>query len=449
MSTPRSVLFPSLFTEAAIAQSFADLFGITIRYDHKRQRFLLWKTHYWEEDKTQSITRLFLHYVSLLADEGEKNKDTQLQEWSTKLQSHAKIKNILSLAKATLPIALSGDEFDTQPFLLGVNNGILDLTTGKLRNGAETDYISMKSPIDYDPQADCPLWYQFIDTVFEGDGELIHYVQRALGYSITASMREQLFFLCYGNGGNGKTILFNVVSHILGDYAATTSTNMFKKNPYNTTTNDMADIDRKRLVINSESIRDMVLDEERIKSLSGGDKITARRLHENNFSFKPVCKIWLYTNNYPKTDDTSEGILRRLRVIDFPHTFRGTERILDYDKILLVKEAPGILRWLVEGCLMWQEEGLQDMPKSITRAIETYKTENNPLIEFIDEKCVREEGESIKASILYAHYSNWCQQLRKPPVTLSSFGIHMQALNFSKKRITDGVFYENIRLQIY
>jgi len=442
-------LFPEILTERTTAELFAFYFGMNIRYDHKRSIWLIWEKHYWKPDKKEQVIQFIGTLSDLLIEQGKTEKSKYIEQWGIKLQANAKIHNILTLARSTKPIALTGDEFDTKPFLFGCANGIIDLTTGKLRDGKIGDYISMTNEYSFIPDAECPKWEAFIDLICERDTELIDYLRRALGYTMTASMREQVIFLCYGQGGNGKTILFNVVSKILGEYAQTCSASMFKKNTYGiSSTNDIADIDRKRLVLNAEGIKDMLLDEERLKSLSGGDRITARRLYSNNFSFSPVCKIWLYTNNYPKFDDDSYGLWRRLRVIPFLHTFTGRDRILDYDRILLAEEANGIFKWFVDSCLMWQERGLQDIPEKINQATQEYKEENNPLTEYLEERTIREAGEKTAASLLYADYNMWIASRRKTPLTQTAFGRKMLDLSYKKVREEAGYFYQGLRMHL-
>lgn len=437
--------FPITLTEKTLAETFADFFGINIRYDYKRQRFLVWNNNLWEEDRDGKIVRYIMRLSEIIQKEGEENDNKSLRDWGIKMQTHAKFNNIKNLIKAVKPIPLTGDGFDTQPFSLGVKNGIVDLSTGSLRSGRQDDYISMFAPVEFDPVATAPLWESFMQTVFEEDEELINYIQRALGYSMTASMKEQLVFICYGEGSNGKSIFFNVINKILGDYAHTCSSNTFKKNDYNTQTNDLADMERKRFLTNSESIKDQKMDEERIKLISGGDRITARRLHENNFSFYPICKIWLYTNNYPRFNDDSYGLWRRIRVIKFPHTFRGSERIDDLDKALL-EEAPGILNWLIKGCLEWQQKGLRDMPSSITNATEEYRAENNPLAEYLADRTFPDKDEKIQSSLLYTDYKLWMADRRRPPMSLTAFGRKMNELPFEKKIEESGTYYYGIKI---
>ncbi len=441
-----SLLFPEILTEKTVAELFTSLFGYTTRFDHKRHRWLIWNIHYWEEDRTEDITRLVFTLSDLMKQEGEETNNKNLRDWGIKLQNNAKIKNIISLAKAIKPIPITGDEFDTQKMLLGVKNGIIDLETGKLRNGKTNDYINFKSPVNFDANAICPKWETFIEKIFLSDKNLIDYVQRALGYSITASTGEQVFFICHGEGGNGKSILFKVISKILGDYAHSASSNLFKKNQFYTNTNDIADIDRKRFIVNAETIKDTFLDEEKLKSITGGDKITARRLHENNLSFYPVAKVWLHTNSRPKFEDDSYGLWRRVRVIDFPYKFSSDETILEYDEILFNEEAPGILNWLTTGCLMWQEKKLKDIPKTILQATEDYKIENNPLTEFLNERVIKEEGESLLSSTFYAHYIQWCSLHKKNPLTLTAFGLQLKNIGLEKKEVMQGTVYLNIRL---
>lgn len=435
-----------VLTDTELSQYFTDALGINIRYDHKRKRYLLWDNHFWREDTTNQIYNMISSYGKILYEEGRIRKNKDLHDWGIKLQNKTKLSIIYDFARRMHPICLTGDEFDTNPMLFGVKNGVIDLTTGQLRNGRKDDYISLFSPYSFDPTAKCGIWEQYLETIFEGDMELINYLQRALGYSITGDMGEQLIFICYGEGENGKSMFFSVIDKILGDYAKTASGNLFKKNIINTQTADIAELERIRFVTNAESIKGVHLDEERLKSISGGDRVTARHLYQNNFSFYPQCKIWLYTNNYPKIDDDSHGMRRRLRVIRFPYQIRKEERIDKYDQVML-HEASGILNWFIKGCLNWQKYGLKDMPESITTATEDYYDKNSPLYEFLDTYTIKEENEQLSASLLYTRYKIYMAEKRKTPESQQKFGRYMNSLHYEKIRKEEGFFYCGLKLE--
>lgn len=433
-------------TEYGLAESFAKYFGENVRFDHKRNRFLIWSGSFWEEDTDGGIERKMKHLSDILMEEGKTEKNKDLMSWAVRMQTNAKFNNIKNLIKTIKPIAITGEEFDTKPMLLGVKNGVVDLSTGLLRDGQRNDYVSMFSPVEFDPVAISGIWEQFIETTFEGDMELIHYIQMALGYSLTGDMGEQVIFICYGEGENGKSIFFSVINKILGDYAKTASSNLFKKNPFNTQTNDVAEIERARFLTNAESIKGAHLDEERIKSISGGDRVTARKLHQNNFSFYPQCKIWLYTNNYPKIDDESYGMKRRLRVIEFAHKITADERIDNYD-LVMMNEAPGILNWLVKGCLDWQKEGLKKIPASIDKSTEDYYAENNPLNDYLEDRTEKDEEGEVSTSLLYTDYKLWMAERRKTPETQTRFGRLMNQLPYSRIKKSDANYYVSLKIK--
>lgn len=449
MDNENQLYFPKIKTELSFAQLFADRYGLNVRYDHKRKRFLTWTGNFWEEERNGKIQRYIYSLCEEIRIYGEKNDNKSYIEWAIKAQTNAKFNSITNLIKSELPISISGDEFDRDPMLLGVKNGIIDLSTGLLRPGRREDYISMFSPVEYDPEATCGIWEEYMETTFEEDHEKIDYLQMALGYSLTGSMKEQLVFICYGEGENGKTMFFSVIDYILGDYAKTASSNLFKKNTFNTQTNDVADIEGARFVTNAESIKGAYLDEERIKSISGGDKITARRLHANNTTFRPQCKIWLYTNNYPKIDDDSHGMKRRLVVVRFPHQITAEEKVDDYDQVML-QEAPGILNWFIKGWLKCKENprGLKNKPASIIDATKDYYEKNIKIFDYIEDRTIKDEESEVLSTLIYLDYTRWMAERRKAPVSQTAFGRMMDSLHYDKIHKRDGTYYKGLHIKI-
>lgn len=332
--------------------------------------------------------------------------------------------------------------------LLSCVNGILDLESGLFRDGKPEDRITMVAGTIYDPKAQCPLWERFISEIFEANPELIHYVHKALGYSLTGSVKEQTVFFGFGTGSNGKSVLFSTILEVLKDYCFNAPASMFQRNPMNTSTNDVAATEFKRFIMSSEVLSSTKVDEVRLKKWSGGDQETARFLYGEYFSFYPTCKIWLFINHKPQVEDDSHGFWRRVRLIPFNRKFTESEQDRDLSQ-KLKGELPGILNWLVKGCLLWQKEGLNPVPEIVSLATIAYQQENDVLAEFLAEMCVESRGEETKASEFYKSYTWWAdsQGLKgKDVLTNTAFGRRMTD-KFIKKSKNGRAFYQDIVLK--
>ena len=316
------------------------------------------------------------------------------------------------------------------PILVGTPNGTVDLTSGESRNGEPHDLITMRTGIRYNPQATCPRWDRFLCEIFEDDKELIEYVIHAVGYSLTARTNEQALFILTGGGENGKSVFLSTMSFVMGDYAHTAPFSTFVVSRNDRIPNDMAALASKRLVIAAEVNEYMVLDESRLKAMTGEDKITARFLHHEWFEFQPTFTLWLAVNRLPAVRDFTHAFWRRIRVIPFNRTFTGKER----DSMLpqkLRKEAAGILRWAVEGCLKWQECGL-GLPKAVERATSIYQTDQDVFLRFLDECTVRCQETKVRSQNLYKAYKSWCEDSGESVQSLRWVGLRMRELGYQK-----------------
>lgn len=439
-------------SDTSNAEKINALFGEGIRYDHRRKRWLVWNNGRWAPDVDGYIYRLAIKAAKQrFLDANEIQDSTQRQaaaKWAIQSESKVRVDAAVGLAKNILPIADAGDNWDTNPMLLSCKNGVVDLTTGELRAGTPEDRITMCTNVAYDVGADCPRWDQFVQEIFEGDDALIAYVRRALGYSITGSTKEQVMFFCFGQGANGKSVLFSTIRNLLGDYAYSAPASMFQRNPMSTSTNDVASIEFKRFLMSSETLSSTKVDELRLKKWSGGDEETARYLYSEFFSFHPVCKVWLFCNHKPTVEDDSHGFWRRVRTIPFSRVFR--EREQDHELThKLSQELPGILNWLISGALDWKDNGLDPTPKKVIDATLLYRSENDRLADFIAERCVVGDDYADRASTLFQGYRLWADEqglYAKDAMNATAFG-RMLGDKFIKTHSDRGWKYHGICLK--
>jgi putative DNA primase/helicase len=417
-------LRPFPLTEAGDAEHFASAFGDRVRFDHRRGRWLVFMMHRWVPDADGELHRLGLMAMRLrqkqsLAIKGQEERKKHFG-WAIGGESRKRMENMLEIAKSIKPISDRGDNWDSDPWLLGVENGVLHLRTAKLRPGRPEDRITMSARAPYDPTATCPLWEQTVTEIFDNDHELFDYVQRALGYSLTGITKEQYLFMNWGEGANGKGTLINTVAWVLGDYADDLPFSALELQQRANIPNDVAKLVGKRFVTSSETSDDIRLNEARIKALTGCDPITARFLHREFFTFQPAAKFWLATNHKPVVHDDSHGFWRRMRLIPFRQQFKKETDDKDL-KQKLKAEAPGILRWLVEGCLAWQARGLEP-PQVVQQATREYEAESDPLTEFFDDCCAIGQQYKIGAQQLYQGYRAWYEKRSAEAMNQKRFG---------------------------
>jgi putative DNA primase/helicase len=436
-------------TDTGNAETMAVMFGDKLRYDHRRKRWLIWDGGKWRMDGNGNIQRMCIQTVrqryKTAADIDDEKQRQRAIAWALQSESKGRLTAMESIAQSLHPIANSGEEWDADQWLLGCENGVIDLRTGGLRPSQQSDNITMTTPIAYDPDAAAPRWERFLEEVFSGNQELIDFIRRAAGYSLTGDTREQCLFLCYGAGANGKSTLLESLRMIAGDLSANTPFSTFEQRSGESASNDIAALYGKRLVTASETNEARRLNEARAKAVTGGDPVTARFLFGEYFTYTPTYKIWLAMNHKPTIIGSDDGIWRRIRLIPFNVSFKGRA-----DKKLaatLKDEAPGILAWAVRGCLEWQAAGLAE-PQEVVAATNEYRIENDIVAQFVEAVCTRNQNGQVKGGDLYAAYKQWAVDNGDAPMTNTAFGRRIkQQEGITAERITGNVWYFGIQIK--
>ena len=412
-------------TDAGNAELFAELNSLSLRYDHRRKKWLCWGGHTWSLDSNGLIIRRARDAARRRLQDAESIEDTEKHRkevaWALESEQTYAVKACLAQAIANESLADSGEGWDSDPFLIAVLNGVVDLRTGKLRPGNPRDRITMRSPVAFDPSATCPRWGRFLREVFNHDEDLVAYIQLAVGYCLTGDTSEQCLFLAHGDGSNGKSTFLNAIGYLLGDYSHNLPFSSFEIKSRSSIPNDVAGLVGKRFVTSVETGEAQRLNESRVKALTGGDPITARFLHGEFFTFHPAAKFWLAFNHKPQVRDDSFGFWRRIHFIPFNQTFEGAskDRQLEHK---LRNEAPGILNWAIQGCLDWRTKGLH-IPEAVTRATKEYQEESNILVEFFDDCCLLEPEAWASSSDLFRAYFDWAKKRgEKFPIERTAFG---------------------------
>ena len=299
--------------------------------------------------------------------------------------------------------------------------------------------------MEYTDHADCPQWNAFLNDIFDGDRELIRYIQKAVGYSLTGSTAEQCVFFLYGTGRNGKSTFLEVLRDVFGGYITNIQpeTIMVRSGGSGNANSDIARLKGARLVTSVEPNEGMRINEGLLKQLTGDDVVTARKLYSDEFEFKPEFKLWMATNHKPVIRGTDTGIWRRIHLIPFTVQIpeEKVDRKLPYK---LKSELPAILKWCVDGCILWQREGL-GMPAAVLNSVNEYRREMDVISTFIDACCIVAEGESVSANKLFAVYSEWCEQYCEYRMSSTKFGMEMSK-RFPKIKTKTTIMYRGINI---
>ena len=423
--------------------------------DHREEiRFVptigwhVWDGQRWKRDDDGNVVRRMKTTLrAIVADAVDMENERERKELvrhALRSEARSRVMAAIELAQSELPVIVQANRLDADPMLLNVANGTIDLRNGTLRPHWREDHLTKLIPIDYDPTANARRWQRFLEEIFP-DKQLVGYVQRCVGYTLTGLTSEQILFLLYGSGANGKTTFVEILRALLGDYGQQAPPETFLERR-DTIPNDVARLPGARLVAATETGQGRRLNEVLVKRMTGGDTLNARFMRQEWFEFKPVFKPWLATNHLPTIAGTDLAIWRRIRLIPFTVTFDEDER----DPALADKlraGLPGILAWAVAGCVAWQKEGLET-PDTVAAATTAYRGQMDVLGAFLDECCVIEPQAKVKVSELYTRYEYWfASSGERDKLSKKAFGMRLAERGFTEARETGARWRIGLRLR--
>jgi putative DNA primase/helicase len=420
------------------AERFLDMHGDKVRWCPARKAWFLYDDTRWAPDERGHVVKLAHETARSIfedaAHETDEAKQKEIVKFAVASQNKNRIDGMLSQVKPYLAVGM--DELDRDPWLLICKNGTLDLRTGELRGQDPEDLITRLAPVEYDPQATCPRFKQFLKEILVDD-DVISFVKRFAGYTLTGITRERLFAILHGSGKNGKSTFVNILHDVMGDYATNTDTETILAKRHQGVGNDVAALKGARFVSAAEVEKGRRLAESKVKQLTGNDTVTARFLFGEPFDFRPAFKLWLSTNNKPVIQGTDDAIWDRIRLVPFEHRFEGSTADLKLPE-KLKDELPGVLAWMVEGCLEWQEHGLGE-PESVKAATDQYRSEMDTLAAFIEDRCIVRRDATAQATPLYQQYRMWCDSAGEHADTQKTFGMRLTERGFESGRASSGV----------
>jgi putative DNA primase/helicase len=452
-----------LLTEYGNAQRLVEWHREDLRYNYDWRKWLVWLETHWTTNGQGEIMRRAKATVkqmyemagemataaSLEQEEGRRTELGRLAEaslkWARQSESRRILEATIALAESEPGIPVNASELDANPWFINCPNGILDLQTAALEGHTREALLTKITNVPYDPDAQCPQWLTFLERIMNGNQQLITFLQRAMGYALTGQTGEHCLFVLYGSGRNGKSTFLGTFLDMLGDYARKGPSDLLllKKGEAHPTERSVLHGVRFVPCIETEEGRRM--DETMVKELTGGDKVSTRRMREDFWEFKPVHHLFLGTNHKPTIKGTDLAIWSRIRLIPFKVTIPLQDRDTNLpDK--LKEEWPGIFAWAVQGCLDWQRDGLGE-PVEVWRATQEYRTEMDVLGAFIDDQCVVEDDTRATSTALYDSYLTWGKNVGERTLRKQEFGIRLEERGFIPARGAKGVrIWKGIRL---
>lgn len=420
------------FSDFAVADRFAEAHRANLRYVGDQGMWYHWTGQVWKPDNAGGVEQAALErFMTREAQLLKANAPSDESEGAAKarqgaiarLQSTKAHRDILPRCRTKLTISYS--QLDNTPDLLNCPNGLVDLRTGAAVPRGRERLVTRMTSVPIAPAGSPPplRWLTFLREVTGGDEELFAYLHRALGYTLWGSAAEHLIFFLHGEGGNGKSVLLNTVFSILGDYAGTASRKLFLATKSDDHPTTLASIAGKRMVLVPELDADAAWNERLLKEFSAGDPLTARFLYKDEFTFRPSGTLWFSGNDRPKFSKIAPAIERRFKLIEFEYRPAKPDHDLPQK---LMREGPRILRWLVDGCVQWSQQGVGTC-KHVDRNTGEYFDENDDLRKWINERCERDPYAVTSTAELHADYREWTKTSLRETLNAMSFGRRIRA----------------------
>jgi putative DNA primase/helicase len=392
---------PPEFSDEALALEFARRYADDIRYVHAWGKWFLWTGEFWRPDDTLQA----FDFARALCRSASARVENSREKFAASIASAKTVAAVTTLGRTDRRLAATTDQWDADQWLLNTPGGTIDLHTGAMHPHRRKDYCTKITAAA--PLGECPLWLCFLDRVMGGDADLIAYLQRVVGYSLTGITRDHALFFGHGTGANGKGVFIGTVAGMLGNYAVTAPMETFIASQAERHPTDLAGLRGARLVTAQETEPGRRWAESKIKMLTGGDRISARFMRQDFFEFTPQFKLLIAGNHKPGLRGVDEAIRRRLHLIPFSVTVPAPQRDPDLPEKLKL-ERPGVLRWAIQGCLEWQRNGLAP-PEAVRVATDAYFAAEDAIRRWIDERCISDGACTERSTDLFTDWKAWAE----------------------------------------
>ncbi|WP_286342543.1 phage/plasmid primase, P4 family [Ferrimonas sp. YFM] len=460
--TPIRTFEPTDFNDSRNADRLVALVGHDLRYVAEMDSYLIYNGHHWEADKSNQAMKYARKVGESIVDIGgrqlrsaqESESDARekfarsVVRFGNECLNRSRMSSMLDVAQASLTV--SADELNADPMLLGVANGVVNLRTGQHESARREHLITRYSPVAYDANATCSRWEQFINEICCGDHQLAEFIQRCVGYWITGRTDEQLLFYLYGHGCNGKSTFMSVIQHLLGTYAHQINSDVLLQNRFGPTSGPNAALTKlvgSRLVVANELPEGSRMNENEIKTMTGGDVIVARAPYaKTEMEYRSTFSLVIVGNHKAVIRDNSHGMWRRMLLLPFEASFNKSQ----LDPQLTVKleaELPGILNWAIRGTSEWRSKGIKSsIPPRIAQLIRSYQDESDLLGQFLTERAASEEGQWIHTDELYDAFKEWATRDGEWSMTRSIMTKKLVERGFKKGRKNNKAAILGLRL---
>jgi putative DNA primase/helicase len=426
-----------LISHDELALGFAAENADVVRFVAKQSRWLIYDGARWLPDEKRLIFTLVRRYCRAVSAAATDPREAK------QIRDKATIAAVESLAQSDERLASGVKDWDVDLWLFNTPGGTVDLKTGLLRKHSSADHITKIAAVT--PGGECPLWLKFLERVTGGDSDFQEYLQRIFGYALTGSTTEQALFFLFGTGANGKGVTMQTISRIFKDYHCTAPISTFTVSFGDRHPTELADLCGARLVTVGETEEGRGWSEKLIKQLTGGDPMKGRFMRQDLFEFDPQLKLVISGNQKPTIKTVDIAIRRRMNLLPFTITIEDAER----DPLLTEKlkgEWPGLLQWMIEGCLKWQAGGLK-APKCVLDATEEYLANEDAFATWIMEKCETKPGYKDASGKLFASWSQWCSDAGEEAGTSKSFKNKLEGKTYRNTRSNAGSIFHGIRLK--
>lgn len=424
------------WTDSGNAERLVALHGADLRHVTTWGKWLAFDGKRWLHDEGATFRAAKATARAMLRDASSIDSDDRRKQaisFATRSESHTSIRSMVALARHEAAVAIRPEQLDADRMLLNVENGTIDLRTGELRKHRRDDHMTRLAPVAYGAEATAPTWDAFLTRSMGDSAELVEFLQRMVGYSLTGEIREHVLAFFFGAGANGKSTFLSTVHSALGDYATPAPRGLLFRARGERHPTELASLHGRRFVTCSEVEEGQTFDEALTKDLTGGDPIECRRMREDFWSFAPTHKLFLAGNHKPTVRGDDEGIWRRMRLVPWLVTIPENERDVRLGEKLRA-ELPGVLAWAVRGCLAWQAKGLA-APEAVKVATAKYREENDALGEFLRLHVVFEPAATVARKELRERYEGFCKENGDQPFGAKRFAGRLRESGVTERKV--------------